>query len=654
MPKGVPKNGTKRKRTKVDKTQYSSHYVVKVGLSKLLNNHPNLIPVIQLNAMEITRVSMRLTRFLNIFVLRLLENDCIIPEFNQTMIQRIISVLFGKDSKDRTNNVTIINQMINMDNIVSKLRYKCHNISKLLNYVARTLKTNISNMLKFTLEQRLKKYLRARMSELLTDEQPPKSEQRRVIDYIIRKLTFTTPVFDFRKQPPMVLIQLIPILILEVCSLLDCNNETIIDESFVETNSNKMFVFYWYIQKFFIEKEIQSFNLMPLSHFKCRNIEIGTNDLHSLLQQSSGIGRKKKGQLAPEPIKLDYNIKCLNIGSKQIQIDSIRTDGIQASVVLRHRLVGNHVNNRSKQEKEEEEEPKKKRRKKKIVIISPVMVVKPSYLIGIDPGIVTIQSCVDSDGHKWELSNKKYRHQSHHSKNVKRALKYKNSWNKLNEKNVDNLNNMIKQSSVSTSNLFIEHIDSIIQVEQHLLQYYCQSKLKRLNWDSYIMGARAIDTFINDIKIRAKGREMMIGMGNGGFSNSYQGHSTTPKGKLLKKMLEKKLPIKMIDEYMTSQKCNGCQSHMKAVRHKRLDKNSVLTTSIVRGVKQCTTTVCLVTHNRDVNAAKNILELLRLELDGKDRPEALRRNCQTVTKNLNQIVDHILGCSSIMSLKLKI
>jgi len=307
-------------------------------------------------------------------------------------------------------------------------------------------------MLKFTLEQRLRKYLRIRMIELLqplqpveqqpipteqqpipteqqpipTEQQPPKSEQRRVIDYIIRKLTFTTPVFDFRKQPPMVLIQLIPILIQEIYSLLDCINETVIDESFVQTNSNKMFVLYWHIQKFFIEREIRSFNLMPLSHFKCRCIEIGTKGLDCLLQQSSRIGRKKKGQLAPEPIKLDYNLKCLNVGSKQIQIDSIRTDSIQASVVLRNRLIGNHINNKSKQEKEEEE-PKKKRRRKKIEIISPVMVGKASYLVGIDPGIVTIQSCVDSDGNKWELSNKKYRHQSHHSKNVKLSLNNKSN-----------------------------------------------------------------------------------------------------------------------------------------------------------------------------------------------------------------------------------
>ena len=112
----VPKISKKIKSTKVDKAQYSSHYVVKVGLSKLLINHPNLLPVIQKNAMEITGVSIRLTRFINLFVLRLLENNSLIPEFDQDLIQRVVSVLFCRDSKDRTKNITIVNQIVVMDN----------------------------------------------------------------------------------------------------------------------------------------------------------------------------------------------------------------------------------------------------------------------------------------------------------------------------------------------------------------------------------------------------------------------------------------------------------------------------------------------------------------------------------------------------------
>ncbi|MNE70116.1 hypothetical protein D3C80_1658860 [compost metagenome] len=125
-------------------------------------------------------------------------------------------------------------------------------------------------------------------------------------------------------------------------------------------------------------------------------MEIGTTDLIDMLQQ------KKKGKVQViEPIELKYNLKCLNVGTKKIQIDSIRTDGIQASVVLRHQLVGNHKNNKAKESKGQKEAKKRKKETS--------MNEGAEYLVGIDPGIVTLVSCVDSDGKKWG-SNKTYRH----------------------------------------------------------------------------------------------------------------------------------------------------------------------------------------------------------------------------------------------------
>ena len=247
MPKGVPKNGAKRKRKECNKTQFSSHYVIKVGLRSLLANHLDIIPKIQERAMDMTRVSIRLTRFINLFVLRLLENKKTIPQFDQGFIQRILSVLFGRHSSDRTKNVSLINTFVNMDDAIDKLRVVYSNISTLLVYLSRMLHVSISNMLKFTLVQRLNKYLPTRIEESIT-EAHPKSEQRRVVDFIVRKLTFTTPVFDFRKTPPMELIKLIPILIKEVQTLIECDPEQIVTEAFIDANPEITIRFYWHLQ----------------------------------------------------------------------------------------------------------------------------------------------------------------------------------------------------------------------------------------------------------------------------------------------------------------------------------------------------------------------------------------------------------------------
>ena len=100
--------------------------------------------------------------------------------------------------------------------------------------------------------------------------------------------------------------------------------------------------------------------------------------------------------------------------------------------------------------------------------------------------------------------------------------------------------------------------------------------------------------------------------------------------------------VHMVDEYKTSQICNGCHCKLKPVKHKRIDKNGTLNVSVVRGVKQCATTKCLVTHNRDINAAKNMLHLLRTEMDGQSRPDAFKRK-KKVAKELIKMVEHLQG-----------
>jgi hypothetical protein len=631
MPRGVSKNG-KRKIKAIEKDKYSSHYTVKVGLQSLLLHHPTLLPTIQTHTLEITRVALRITRFINVFVLRHLENNCDIPSLDQGFIQHISSVLFGPNSKTRDGNVALINKSINMDDVIIKLRKIYKNLATSIGYVARSLSVNISNMLKFTLEQRLRKYLRLRMNQLHSDASIPKSEYRRIVEYIIRRLTFTTPVYDFIKLPPKELVKTIPVLTQEIRTFVGAETDEIIDESFVDDNTNNMLKFYWHVQQFFTNNNMKSFALLPLSHFKCRCMEIGTAELTKMVQPKKNRGRPKKDDAkVAQPIEFKYNLKCLHTGGKKLQISSIRTDGIQVSVVIRHELVGNHKNNKT--EKSNDKKPAKKRKKETSVNEG------ANYLIGIDPGIVTLMSCADSDGRKWEFSNRTYRRLSHHSQNTKRLLKYKAQWNTQTGKDLDALHNSIKQASVSTSDLFIKHIDSVLKVEEDLLDFYCTPKVKRLNWDSYIMRDKAIANVMNDFSKRANGKKMIIGMGNAGFGSCYKGHASTPKGKLLKKLNER-FEVKMIDEFMTSQKCCACHSHLKPVKHKRMDKKGVSAISIVRGVKQCTTTKCLVTHNRDVNAAKNMLHLLKTEINGKTRPKVFERK-RDVAKQLNQMVEHL-------------
>jgi hypothetical protein len=609
--------------TTLEENKFSNPYVAKVGLKSLLSNHPELAPKIQDKAKEITRVALRLSRFVGLFVLRCLEENVDIPKLDNKFIQRIKSVLFGRESVPRTKNVKLLNTFVDIHHYINDLYYPCEDLAISMNYVCANYAINILNMLKFTFEQRLRKYLRLRMDELFGDSKTvPRSERRRVGEYIVRKLTYTKPVFDFIKLPPQELIAVISVLTQEIQTLVGAKTDEVITEKFIEKNTNRMFRFYWHVQKYFASKNVKSFALVPLSHFKCRCMEIGTEELVDMIQTKLPPGRQKKGTVKPEPIPFSYNFDCLNYGAKEIQVKSIRTDGIQASVVIRHKLNRKH--------KTSTEEPVKKKQRIR---------VKPQadYLVGIDPGVVTLMSCADSDGKKWEFSNKQYHHLSHHTKNKKKLLKCKNAWNASNNKSLDELHNSIKQAGVSSSELFREHVQSVLKVEDDLLDFYCHPSVKRLNWDSYIMRSKTIAKVMKDFSQRAKGRKTIIGMGNAGFGSCYKGNDPAPKGKLLKKLNER-FEVRMIDEFMTSQTCCACHSHLKPVKHRRKDKKGVSAISIMRGIKQCKTTDCLVTHNRDLNAAKNMLHLLQTEINGEERPEAFTRK-KKLAKELEKKID---------------
>jgi hypothetical protein len=96
----------------------------------------------------------------------------------------------------------------------------------------------------------------------------------------------------------------------------------------------------------FIPKSQRSFGLLPLSHFKCRKAEFGMSNFQG--------------------IKFDFS--NLHTGSKSIHVDTIRTVGVQCSVVLSQKLERIYERNKAEKEvkkrfkcKEQRDKEKRKR-----------------------------------------------------------------------------------------------------------------------------------------------------------------------------------------------------------------------------------------------------------------------------------------------------
>jgi hypothetical protein len=201
-------------------------------------NNEEAITEIERKAKVLTKSSIRISCFLNLFVLRCLENNEDISKLNNSFIQYVCTDLFGKNKNLKKKRRDMMNKIANMDPYKA-LEYRFTNLDNLINYIYGNLEMNVQNMLISTLEARLKKYLRFIIAE--TVEKPNDKEKNEDIDFIIKKPTYSKNVVPSQKEPSEILMQVIPVLIKEIQALSGMNKLT---ETNIKANASRMLKFY--------------------------------------------------------------------------------------------------------------------------------------------------------------------------------------------------------------------------------------------------------------------------------------------------------------------------------------------------------------------------------------------------------------------------
>jgi transposase len=115
-----------------------------------------------------------------------------------------------------------------------------------------------------------------------------------------------------------------------------------------------------------------------------------------------------------------------------------------------------------------------------------------------------------------------------------------------------------------------------------------------------------------------------MGMGAG-----IKGHPSAPvKG--FARALQKRATVVPIDEYKTSKLCSLCHDTLEKARLLATNDDGEFELRKNRNILRCASSACRANFwNRDVNAARNMLELLRSELKekfGACRMRAFRRD----------------------------
>ncbi len=108
----------------------------------------------------------------------------------------------------------------------------------------------------------------------------------------------------------------------------------------------------------------------------------------------------------------------------------------------------------------------------------------------------------------------------------------------------------------------------------------------------------------------------------------------------LKKELSKHCRLKEVDEYLTSKTCSFCYERVCQYRNRHINKKGKQRLQNIHGVIRCKSNECkLCTMDRDINASRNILYLLKLEYNKKRRLSCFKpskNDSETVSGSISE------------------
>ena len=175
-------------------------------------------------------------------------------------------------------------------------------------------------------------------------------------------------------------------------------------------------------------------------------------------------------------------------------------------------------------------------------------------------------------------------------------------------------------------------------------QFHAEKNFRGLNFNAYCRNRATLDHISKSLtrpQRTKKAKKTVVGFGD--FSQQDGMRFGKPKAPILKlkRHLRHRCRVVDIDEYRTSKTCNSCHARVEqyknytTVKYKKVDPHSGKETLCskrgrkrgVYAVIRCTNNECLLScMNRDVNAAMNMLVLLKHLLDDTARPTALSRS----------------------------
>jgi len=240
---------------------------------------------------------------------------------------------------------------------------------------------------------------------------------------------------------------------------------------------------------------------------------------------------------------------------------------------------------------------------------------KSKKIVSLDPGKCSLVFMLDENKTKLRYTCCQRRMESLRKRGNKIILREKQK-NKIIEEEM-------KLSSYNCKsvnyNEFKKYITKKTKLNDTVRGFYEKELYRKLKWRTWIYQRKSEDKFLNRIEETYGNKEDLL-LCYGNWSNNKQMKYIMPtKGVGLRRVIQKKFSVVLVDEFRTSKLCSHCNCELEHY-------NNLHRVLVCRGCKSSGSESKNTTFmNRDMNACMNMLHISKSWIQSKMRPEQFCR-----------------------------
>lgn len=551
----------------IDENEYT---VIKTTWNSLCKDTTKKVFPIEEIVKNVNLIAFEAYKLVNLHVLRLLENDLELPDFNQSFFYSCLAGV-GMTYNRKNQEVKDIELLktIKLYNDLKPKDYKCgfkDNMGAYLNNVSRQMKTCFQNSFDANFYKRLVKYVKRK--QILWNKQQVYLFLRDVYDQKYKGLD--AEVWKMKAK---------------------MNFEYPTLKSTLKLQRNILL---------FLEKCNQRlFGILPnRSSFTINYVQMCSSCLRDTLvsKKLTTLDNKKFLEKKDEFWRGLFNIEQFETKNRKFHYE-ILTDGKGVSVVLR--------------------KPKSTPVEKEDTIN---LEDYDSVWAG-DPGLKDMLTATNENHEVLKFSSKEYYHDTKMYFSNRKIKKWYSEDDRVKEL-------FANMPTMKTSKVrdVAEYLQVMFNNIHYLFNFHWKKKFRDLKFTRMVMAQKKLHKICT--KIAGEGKTLF---GFGDWSNNdkcIKGHNKGPVQKV-KKALKKYCKVVDVDEHLSSKPCHNCKCHLEKMVYNVYDEDhkKMQPSKRIHSVLCCKNTQCpRKVMNRDVNASRNILEIMLSVLTTGRRPECFQRN----------------------------